>query len=298
MYTDPFYGAVMSNLIAYLLWNPDRIAFTIPWIHWPVAWYGLLFVGGIFASYILMTVLFRKTLYEQHAVSTKAEASTLTSFLLDRLLWYIVISIMVGARLGHILFYDFDYYVAHPLDILKIWQGGLASHGAGIAIPLGLMLFYRNYKKMMAPVSFFTLFDLICLTVPLCGGFIRIGNFINQEITGRSTEMPWGVIFLSPLEGGEIVPRHPVQLYEAAAYFILFAGLVWLYTKKEVRLQKGLITGLVFTLLFTARFFLEFFKAPQSHYFHESTILLGQWLSLPFILVGLVIIYFSFKNKN
>ena len=287
----------MANILAYLAWNPDRVALTIPFINWPIAWYGILFVTGIFLSYFIFFRLLSNRLYEENVVKTLPEAHHLSNFLTDRLTWYIVIAILIGARLAHVLFYDFDYYSQHPGDIIKIWQGGLASHGAGISIPIALWLFYRNYRKTIAPLHFLGLFDMICLVVPLCGGFIRIGNFFNQEIIGKPTEMPWGVIFLSPLEGGVIVPRHPVQLYEAAAYFVLFGILSFLYLNKKVRKWEGLTTGLLFILLFTARFFLEFFKVAQNHQFENAIILMGQWLSIPFILVGVGILMVSRSRK-
>lgn len=208
--------------------------------------------------------------------------------LMDSLVWYAVIGTIIGARLGDVLFYDWDYYKLHPLQIFNIRQGGLASHGGTVGILLALSLFVRQKRAFLPNQTFIQFLDLFSIVAPLAGCFIRVGNFFNQEILGTATSVPWAVTFGHPVDGHAIVPRHPVQLYEGAAYLFIFFTLFFLW-KRRPHLTSGTLSGLCLILIFSARFILEFFKVDQ---FGAMSQLLqtGQWLSLPFILAGALLI--------
>lgn len=217
----------------------------------------------------------------------------------DRLTTTAILGIILGARIGHILFYGLPRYVYSPLDMFKIWEGGLASHGGVIGIILALViLYYRFRKKFPIMKSLIWLVDYIAIPAPLLGFFIRIGNFCNQEIIGYPTTVPWAIVFGTPFNGGPSVPRHPVQLYEAFIYLILFICLFALWKKRRIQLGSGVCTGILFTTLFTARFILEFYKEPQSLVINESILLMGQWLSLPCIFFGLFLIFRKLRKNR
>jgi len=213
----------------------------------------------------------------------------LSSHLTDYLTWFVIAGAIIGARLGHVFLYDWPRYQNHLLDIIKVWEGGLASHGGALGIFLAVLLFLKFNDKKFPELSFIRLLDILAVPTALIGGMIRLGNFVNQEIVGSPTEMPWGVIF--PQAGP--LPRHPVQLYEAAAYFAIYILLQLIWNRREMKLRPGFIAGLFFTLIFTARFFLEFFKERQGLVLDESLLQTGQLLSLPFIALGLFLIHRS-----
>lgn len=240
----------------------------------------------------------RKTL-EKMFPQTLFPAAHTSRLLLDSLSWYIVIGTILGARLGHAIFYDWEYYLTHPFSIFRIWEGGLASHGGAIGILIALGFFYScRIKKNLPEVSFLSFLDIFVIPVPLAGAFIRIGNFINQEIVGTPSSLPWAVLFGHPLEGGERIPRHPVQLYEALAYVGIFiaALCIWRFYRKS--LNPGFLSGFVIALIFIFRFFLEFFKASQESLFSDGFLEAGQYLSLPFILLGLFLLFISIKKSK
>lgn len=216
-------------------------------------------------------------------------ARTLGSYLGDLLLWYTIFGAILGARLGHVLFYDLPRFIHHPLDILKIWEGGLASHGGAIGVIIALVLYARAIRKNYPEINFMTILDLIVVPTAFVAFCIRIGNFINQEILGMPTTMPWGVIFGHPADGTAPLPRHPVQLYEAAVNLVLFLALYMLWKTKGDKLRTGYLSGLFFMVVFGSRIILEFFKAPLSLVIDESTFTMGQWLSVPFVLIGLLL---------
>lgn len=272
----------MHDLL-YLHWNPDRIAFYIPYFHHPIAWYGLFFVFGFMVAYFIMLKLVQSKLNE-----TKENAL----FIVDRLTWFVIAGTIVGARLGHVFFYDFPRYKEHPLQILEIWKGGLASHGGAIGVLIALFFYTLYIKKKFPKIHFLTILDLIVIPTAFVGFCIRIGNFFNQEILGTVSQLPWAVVFEDPMERATLVPRHPVQLYEALAYLVTFFIL---YALSRSKRNPGFLSGLFFILVFTSRFFLEFLKLPQSAMIDESVIQTGQLLSLPFIFGG---IYLMFNSRN
>lgn len=246
------------------MWNPSREAFSMSGLS--VGWYGLLFACGFLLGYFVVRRQFFR-LYHDKALST---------VLTDRLIWVTVVATIVGARLGEVFFYSWSYYKAHPWAILKIWEGGLASHGAVVAILVALVLYTLYTRRTVKGFTFWIALDVVVLAASLIGAFIRFGNFINQEIVGRATTMPWGIIF-----GHDVVARHPVQLYEALVYLGLF---VFLFFRQD-KPGSGRAAGYFFLIAFSFRFLIEFWKAPQGEY-DGGLLSMGQWLSIPFIIFG------------
>lgn len=245
-------------------------------VHLRSIWYGLLFASSFLFGYIIMNRIFRN--------------ENLGEGVLDRLTVYMAVGVIAGARLGHCLFYEPGYYLSHPLEILKIWHGGLASHGAAIGILLALWFFTKKEKK-----DYTWIIDRIAIVVALSGFFIRMGNLMNSEIYGVETTVPWGFVFLIK---GETVPKHPTQIYEALAYLSIFILLFTLYWRKKGEHIQGLLISLLLILVFTARFFIEFLKEPQVVFETKMALNMGQLLSIPFIIVGFIWLYFSLKQKK
>jgi prolipoprotein diacylglyceryl transferase len=244
--------------------------------HIAVRWYGLLFASSFLFGYIIMDRIFKN--------------ENLAEGVLDRLTVYMAFGVIVGARLGHCLFYEPEYYLSHPVEILKIWHGGLASHGAAIGILLVLWLFVRKEKK-----DYTWIIDRIAIVVALSGFFIRMGNLMNSEIYGVETTVPWGFVFL---RNGETVPKHPTQIYEGLTYLLIFVLLFWIYWRKKGEHIQGLLISLLLILVFTARFFIEFLKEPQVAFETKMTLNMGQLLSIPFIIAGFIWLYISLKQKK
>lgn len=266
-----------------MYWNPSTIFFHIPFLNLPVTWYGLLFAFGFWVGFHILVYMLKSSFNQKEANAFG-----------ERLLLYMVIATVIGARLGHIFFYeDAIEYFKHPLSILKTWEGGLASHGAIVAIVIATWFFAYRIKKDHPSFTFLRLLDHLAVPAMFAGAMIRIGNFFNQEILGTPTMLPWGVTFLSPADGGPIVPRHPAQLYEAAFYFALFLFLAYLWRKK---LPSGRIAGLTLVLTFLFRFLIEFVKTEQSVWF-EGSLLMGQILSLPILILGSVLLLYSFTER-
>lgn len=211
------------------------------------------------------------------------------------LLTYVVIATLIGSRLGHVFFYEWDHYSQHPMEILKIWNGGLASHGGTIAIIIAVFLFSWFVTKKPASWTF----DKLVVPIALVGGLIRLGNLMNSEIYGGPTDLPWGFIFL---RDGETVPKHPTQIYEALCYFALFALLMWMYWKKNAEERPWLITGTFFIGIFLPRFIIEYVKNVQvaSEYdmIARYGINMGQALSIPFILIGIALVIWAMTHPR
>lgn len=272
----------------YFYWNPPKEIFTLPLIHHPIAWYGALFALGFAIGYYLYQFLLKKYFTYKGITSSPV----LEKKIVERLSIYIVFATVIGARLCHFIFYENpSEYLLQPWVLLQTWKGGLASHGAAIAILFATYRFSRWTKKI-APISWLSTLDMLAVPTALAGCFIRLGNFINQEILGTKTLVPWAVVFGSPMDGSFPVPRHPVQLYEAFAYLSIFVLLFFLGRKKEVLLKEGRLLSLFLILVFSARFVLEFFKEEQS-LFYSSFFTMGQLLSVPFIFLG----FFLFRRK-
>lgn len=259
-----------------ITWNVDPEIFSVG--NFSIRWYGLLFASAFLSGYLVFT-RFLKT-------------ERLSSEMLDQLLIYIAVGTVIGARLGHCLFYEPDYFLKNPIEILKIWKGGLASHGAAIGILLSLWLYVRKFK-----LSFLWMIDRIVIVVALGGAFIRLGNLFNSEIYGGPTNLPWGIEFvrdkLYDSVTGELLPtvaRHPTQLYEALSYILIFAVLFRFYRKNHMKVRDGFIFGVFMILLFSARFLIEFVKNDQVAFEAGMQFNMGQWLSLPFIVAGILMI--------
>ncbi|QRY55731.1 prolipoprotein diacylglyceryl transferase [Sphingobacterium siyangense] len=262
---------MVNNLIlTYINWNIDSDIFVIPIIEHPIRWYGLFWLLGIVLCYKILGSLFKKE-------------GRPTEFL-DQLTIYIVLGTVIGARLGHVLFYDPSYYLDHPLKIMAIWEGGLASHGGGIGILIAIYLFA---KKQQLP--FLWVADRVALVVPIAGACIRLGNLMNAEMIGTASSLPWAFVFTHI----DTIPRHPAQLYEALFCLLLFVLLYRLWKEKELRRNNGNYFALLLVLLFSFRFLDEFLKINQEHFEDSLFINMGQLLSIPFIIIGAGLFIFN-----
>jgi phosphatidylglycerol---prolipoprotein diacylglyceryl transferase len=261
----------------YIYWNFDPQL--IPGSSVPVRWYGILFAMAFVVAYMIM-----KRIFSREGIAVKT---------LDDLTLWVGVGTVLGARLGHCLFYEPEIYLQEPLRILKIWEGGLASHGAAVGILLALWLFTRKYKH-----SFIGFLDRLAVVIPLSGAFIRFGNLANSEIYGKVTDLPWGFYFQRSLDfPHRFEPHHPTQIYEALAY-ILITVLLWGLYKRGHAEKKGFLFGLFLILLFVVRFLIEFVKEPQVDFEQEMMLNMGQWLSIPFIIAGVVILMMSLRKKG
>jgi prolipoprotein diacylglyceryl transferase len=231
-------------------------------------WYSLLFAIGVYTGYLLTRKLMSK-----EKLSDEQFASGFT---------YVIVGMMVGMRLGHCLFYQPDYYLERPWEILMIWQGGYASHGGFLGVFIALYFFIRKNPQ----VTFWWLLDRASIGCVNVAGWIRLGNFFNSEMIGHKTEMPWAVVFAQI----DQVPRHPTQLYEAFGYFFTSILLWILYHRTKIADQPGRMIGLSCVMLSTWRFFCEFFKVEQVGFEQDMALNLGQILSLPFFLGGLYLL--------
>ncbi|MEX0679755.1 MAG: prolipoprotein diacylglyceryl transferase [Balneolales bacterium] len=228
-------------------------------------WYGMLFATAFISGYFIGRKLFKDAGKDVE--------------LTDKLLTYIVIATIVGARLGHVIFYDFEYYSRHLYEVLYIWQGGLASHGATIGIMLAIWLFIRKYPD----ITFFWLVDRLTIPVILGGAFVRLGNFFNSEIYGLPSEVPWAVIFARV----DLLPRHPTMLYESLICILIFVLLIVLYRYYQNHPPEGLLTGVFMITLFTSRFLIEYTKVEQAPFSEPWLFGMGQLLSIPFVIFGI-----------
>lgn len=248
-----------------------------------VRWYSLLFVSGFILGWYIFQWFFKR-----EGVSEK---------LLDPLLYTLLIGTIVGARLGHCLFYQPDYYLGSFngfLEIFMPWKGGLASHGGAIALILAMIWFARHYGRKNG-FDFLWIMDHLCIAVAFAGCMIRLGNLCNSEIYGDVTNLPWGFVFQLR---GETMPKHPTQLYEALSYLILGLILMWLYKNRLGKMYRGTFIGLFFLGCFGMRFLIEFIKEPQVGFEQGMAINMGQILSIPFILAGIGLIVYAYMKKQ
>jgi len=278
--------------MGYIFWDPNPVIFTLPVLNWPIFWYGLLFaLGFLIGMPIFVDVLTR---------FLGADQKQMAKHITDRLLIYIIIATIFGARLGHFLFYERpSSYLSDPLDFFRVWQGGLASHGAIVAIILALILFSYRIRNTAPTLHWVRLLDFISIPTAFAACCIRVGNFINQEILGTVTDLPWGVVFGHPAGGGPLVPRHPVQLYEAFFYLAVFV-LLWRLSFKPSFLNiPGKLIGLFLILVFGFRFMIEFIKLEQSHLMEVSFLTMGQILSVPAVIGGFIFYFWNrFPSKG
>lgn len=209
---------------------------------------------------------------------------------LDSLTVYMILGTVIGARLGHCFFYEPAYYLSNPIEILMVWKGGLASHGAAIGILVSLYIFAQKNKDITYP----WIIDRIVIVVALSGLFIRLGNFFNSEIIGVPTDLPWAVVF----HRIDMIPRHPSQLYEALAYFIIFLVLWGYYNRHKVKTVSYSLFSRFLILAFSARFLIEFTKENQSSFESGMALNMGQILSLPLIAVGILLLFKSMSKAK
>jgi prolipoprotein diacylglyceryl transferase len=263
----------------YVTWDVDPIIFKIgPLV---LRWYSLLFVAGFPLGYWLF-----EKFYKREGVDTK---------LLEPLLYALLIGTIVGARLGHCLFYEPSYYLSaeHWVEIFKPWKGGLASHGGAIGVFLAAWWYAHKYgKKNDFDVLWVCDRIIICVCFAAC--LIRLGNLFNSEIYGKETDLPWGFIFV---RRGETVPKHPTQIYEALTYLLLGFYLLWNYNHKLEQRYRGWFLGVFFIVCFGVRSLIEFIKEPQVEFEENMTLDMGQWLSVPFIIAGILLVIYAYKKK-
>jgi phosphatidylglycerol---prolipoprotein diacylglyceryl transferase len=249
-----------------IYWDVNPDIFSIGPI--TIRWYGLFFAMSFLVGYQIMLVIFNK--------EKKSEQD------LNDLVWVMILGTVLGARIGHCLFYNPSYYLRHPEEILQIWKGGLASHGAAIGIMIAIYFYVKKRKEM----SYLWIFDRVVITVALAGFFIRMGNLFNSEIIGKPTNSSWGFVFTSV----DMIPRHPAQLYESIAYLFIFFFLFWYYFKHDGKFKAGLIFGMFLVLVFSFRFFVEFFKENQSPFEAGMFLNMGQLLSIPLVILGIYLL--------
>ncbi|MBI4648392.1 MAG: prolipoprotein diacylglyceryl transferase [Bacteroidia bacterium] len=304
----------------FINWNVDPDIFTIG--DRGIRWYGLLLAAGFYLAYLVLSKMLTKEGFSEKKIN---------NFSL-----YMIIGTILGLRLGHCFFYEPEYYLSNPVKILKVWEGGLASHGGAAGIFIAIALFAWRNK-----LSYMGLCDRLAVVIALAGGFVRIGNLMNSEIIGRITSLPWGFKFLrlnedfdsastacalnlkqsicvnqglpdTPLfklanecniDHGQLKylveqwpTRHPSQIYEALFCFILFVFMYLLYNKMKGSIKEGYLAGIFLIVLFTFRFFIEFVKDVQVKFEDSMAINMGQILSLPFIVIGILLVIYAIKK--
>jgi phosphatidylglycerol:prolipoprotein diacylglycerol transferase len=265
----------------YINWDFDSEIINI--LGFPLKYYGLLFACGLLLSMYILKIIFKRENLKDSAH--------------EALFVYGIVGILVGARLGHCLFYDFDYYSKNLLEIILpikktltgeykfIGYAGLASHGGTIGLIISLYLYSKKYK-----IKYLKVLDLIAIVAPLGATFIRLANLMNSEMIGNPTTMPWAFIFRKV----DTIPRHPAQLYEAISYLLIFILVFTIYKTKNIKLGNGFLFGLSITLIFTMRILVEFLKINQVEFEDGMNLNMGQLLSIPFIIIGA---YFMMKNS-
>jgi len=261
-------------MLDFITWNVNPEMFSIGSVS--IRYYGLLFASSFVVSYIIMRRIFLN--------------EGLTVEQLDKLSTYIFVGTVLGARLGHVIFYEPGRYLENPIEIIQIWKGGLASHGAGIGIAISLYLASKDLNR-----TFLWTADRVAMLVAVSGFLIRMGNLMNSEIYGVATSLPWGFIFEI---NNEVVPKHPTQLYEGGIALILFFVLFYGYFKTKMYSKPGLALGIFLVTIFTDRFFIEFIKQVQSAFENDMLLKMGQILSIPAVLIGVYLIIRSLKLKT
>ena len=277
-------------MLQYITWDVDPELFTL--LGREIRWYGLLWVIGLVVAVIIVQKIFEK--------------ENLPEKWFDSLFVYMMLGIFLGARLGHCLFYQPAYYLANPLKILAIWEGGLASHGGVIGIIIAVWL----YSKRVTKKSMLWTFDRVIVPTGFTAAAIRLGNLMNHEIYGGPTSQPWGFRFITNIGHWKAgvaepifsEPSHPTQIYEALIYLLVFAITMYLYWKTDAKNKQGLLIGIGMIIIFVSRFFIEFVKHVQVDSeiaMRESTgLILGQWLSIPFILWGLWLVWNAYRGAK
>ena len=263
---------MMNKALFYWNMNPVLVKIGPLTLHW----YGVFFATAFISGFIIM-----QWTYKREGIPEQA---------LDNLFFYLFFGTLVGARVGHCFFYDPVYYASHPIAILKIWEGGLASHGGALGILIALFI----YTRKLGRPSYLWMLDRVAIPAALGGFFIRTGNFFNSEIVGTPTSGWLGVVF----ERVDQVPRHAVQLYESLVYGIIFLLLLFVYRRYGKNVREGLLLGIFLVSVFAVRIVLEFVKAPQAAYEANWVFSVGQLLSMPFIVLGVTLLMHRRKEPN
>lgn len=266
------------DILSAIIWNqsPDIFSVDIPVLGTlTIRWYGLLFASAFLVGQYIMFRIFKA----EGRPEADVEAMTL----------YLIVSTLIGARLGHCLFYQPDYYLAHPLDIFKVWEGGLASHGTTIGVLFGIYIYSRSRPSL----SYLGVLDRVVIVTALAGAFIRMGNLFNSEIIGKPTDMPWAFVFTRL---NEDFGRHPAQLYEAISCVLLFLFLFALWNKTKEKTPEGRLFGIFVVVLFGLRIVYEFLKENQVDFENGLPLNMGQILSIPMVLIGIGVIIRSFRK--
>lgn len=261
------------DILAFIHWNVSPEIFSIGPVH--VRWYGLLFAVGFLFGYN-----HGEKMFKHENIDLKW---------LESLFIYLVVATVIGARLGHVLFYGWDYYSQHPIEILYVWQGGLASHGGVLGIIIAMVL----WSKYVSKRSILWVLDRVVVPSVFVGALIRFGNLMNSEIYGMPTTLPWGFIFE---RNQETVAKHPTQIYESLSYLVTFGVMLYMYWKTKAKDYQGLLVGVFFVMVFSARFFIEFIKEEQEAFEQGMSLNMGQLLSIPFILTGIFLIVRALKK--
>lgn len=267
-------------MLNYIIWNADPNIISSPIT---VRWYGLMFAIGFLIGYEIVSRIFK------HEGAPERWLGVL-------LIWT-MLGTIIGARLGHVYFYEWDYYSQHPGEIVKVWNGGLASHGGTIGVIIGVLCFSLFTTKRNPLWTF----DRLVVPVALVGALIRMGNLMNSEIYGGPTTLPWGMWFVRSREWHALyegVACHPTQIYEALCYLVLFVVLMWMYWKKNCENRPGLIFGVFLNGIFVPRFLIEFIKNDQVAFEADMLLNMGQLLSIPFILLGIGLIIYSLSRPK
>jgi len=257
----------------HFVWNVNPNIFEFGSIQ--LRWYGLLFVGSFFLGLMLL-----QWVYKREGRNPKV---------LDNLLIYIMIGAVIGARLMHCFAYEPEFYLSHPLEMLKVWKGGLASHGGLLGVLIALYVFSKKYNE-----SYIWLISRVAIPGALTAAFVRFGNLFNSEILGLPTDKPWAIIFPRV----DMIPRHPVQLYEAFAYLFLLFILVTVYKKVTPTFATKILPGIFLAYMFIVRFLLEYTKTRQADYTTSLPFTTGQMLSVPFIIIGIIWIVWAIRNRE
>jgi prolipoprotein diacylglyceryl transferase len=261
------------DFLSFIHWNVSPEIFALGPLH--VRWYGLMFAIGFLFGYNHGEKMFKN--------------ENIDPKWLESLFIYLIVATVIGARLGHVLFYGWDYYSQHPIEILYIWQGGLASHGGTLGILIALTIWSKKVSKR----SILWVLDRVVVPTALVAALIRFGNLMNSEIYGVQTNLPWGFIFE---RNHETVAKHPTQIYESLSYLVTFAVMLYMYWKTKAKDYQGLIIGVFFTMVFGARFFIEFIKEEQEAFEKGMTLNMGQLLSIPFVVAGIILIVRALKK--
>ena len=270
------------DILAYIDWNVDPSLFRIEtsFMTIDLRYYSLLFALSFWLGYLIVEKMFKHEGCSEKWV--------------DSLFLYTIVATVIGARLGHVFFYNWDYYSQNPGEILKIWEGGLASHGGAIGILIALYIYHKKVSKK----SYLWILDHIVVPIALAAFFIRVGNLMNSEIVGSPTDVPWAFRFLRLSPEEAMIPRHPSQLYEALFYLMVFFVLVYLYQKRKFYQKEGGLFGVFLIGIFGFRIIVETLKENQETFENDMFLNMGQLLSIPFVIIGIYTFIRALRRKK